>query len=140
MLNKTNQSRIASLYHKYHSMKHLLLFLLLIPGMSAWAQNAEITFTSTETNLGKLKQNNPKEVIFTFTNTGDANLIITAVSPSCGCTTGDFTKTPIAPGKEGYIKLVFNAAATGPFTKSATVNSNAKNGQTLLYFKGEVMP
>ncbi len=100
---------------------------------------AVISWEKTKQDLGKIPQGKPVSITYEFTNTGNAPLIIASVSPSCGCTTNDFTKNSIAPGKKGFITLTFNAAIAGSFTKSATVNTNAEPGQILLYFNGEVV-
>lgn len=99
---------------------------------------AEISFAKPSFNFGSIQQNVPATHIFSFTNTGSEPLVLSNVQPSCGCTTPDWPKEPIAPGKKGSIKATFNAAAIGTFTKSITVMSNAKNGTTILNFTGEV--
>lgn len=124
--------------------------MMLIGGM-LMAQNVEmasnkstqakaaINWEKTKHDFGKIPQGKPVSITYEFTNSGNAPLIIASVSPSCGCTTQDFTKNSIAPGKKGFITLTYNAVAVGNFTKSATVNTNADPGQILLYFNGEVV-
>nr|HNH67158.1 DUF1573 domain-containing protein [Bacteroidia bacterium] len=46
---------------------------------------------------------------FKFKNSGKAPLIITQASASCGCTVPEYSKDPIAPGQEGFIKVTFNS-------------------------------
>lgn len=131
-------------------MKKLILTALIAIGgvITTSAQTAEpvnekapeIKFTTETHDFGTIPQGTPATYEFTFKNTGKTNLIITSASASCGCTTPEWTKEPIKPGKTGYVKATFNAAASGPFTKSVTVNSNAKNSQVLLYLKGDVKP
>ncbi|MDB5260962.1 MAG: hypothetical protein JWQ14_243, partial [Adhaeribacter sp.] len=58
---------------------------------------------------------------------------------SCGCTTPEWTTTPVLPGKSGFIKASYNAAAMGVFNKSITITSNATNGTQVLYIKGTVV-
>ena len=89
-------------------------------------------------DFGKIKQGVPATHEFKFTNKGKVPLVITNAQPSCGCTTPDWTRTPVAPGEKGFIKATFNAAAVGPFTKSVTVTANVENGTTVLQIKGEV--
>lgn len=100
----------------------------------------EIKFEQETHDFGGIPQGTPATYEFVFKNTGKTPLIITNASASCGCTTPDWTKEPIKPGKTGFVKATFNAAAPGPFTKSVTVTSNAKNSQVLLYLKGDVKP
>jgi Protein of unknown function (DUF1573) len=64
---------------------------------------------STYRDLGTEKEGTKVEVSYHFKNTGEHNLIISNVSAQCGCTTPDWPKIPIAPGKENVIKAVFNS-------------------------------
>jgi len=89
-------------------------------------------------DFGKIKQNKPVEVEFELTNVGNAPLMITKVEPSCGCTTSDYTKAPIAPGQKGKVKVVFDAKTMGNFSKSVNVTTNAKDALTIIKFYGTV--
>ncbi|MDP1727192.1 MAG: DUF1573 domain-containing protein [Bacteroidota bacterium] len=102
-------------------------------------KQAVITWEKTSHNFGKIPQGKPVSVTYHFTNTGNGPLIITNVSPGCGCTTGDYSKQSISPGGKGFITLTYNAAAGGVFTKNATINTNTDPGTILLYFNGEVV-
>ena len=73
-----------------------------------------------------------------FKNTGKEPLIITNAAASCGCTTPEWTKEPILPGKKGFVKATYNAASMGSFNKAVNVSSNAKKANVTLYIKGEV--
>jgi hypothetical protein len=74
----------------------------------------------------------PKIIRFEFTNTSSKPIIIENVAPSCGCTTADYTKEPILPGKKGFVEASYNAAAVGPFMK--TVNVTTSDSKTLKHF------
>jgi hypothetical protein len=100
----------------------------------------EIKFDKETHDFGAIPQGIPASYTFNFKNTGKTPLIITNASASCGCTTPEWTKEPIKPGKTGFVKATFNAAAPGQFTKSVTVMSNAKTSTIILYLKGEVKP
>lgn len=106
-------------------MKQLSLVVALAFGsLVAFAQprlDDVVKFDSETVNFGKLKQSVPATGTFTFTNTGKTPLIIEQANPTCGCTMSDYTKEPIAPGKTGYIKATYNAAAAGHFDKHLTV-------------------
>ena len=120
-------------------MKKLLLipvFFLVAIG-SGFAQGI-LKFKEETHNFGKIPQGVPVTTEFVFTNTGNAPVVLSEVKATCGCTTPDWTKTPVAPGKTGTIKATFNAAAAGPFNKSITVTSNAETPTIVLFLKGEV--
>jgi hypothetical protein len=97
-----------------------------------------VKWTTEEYNFGKIKQNKPVDVEFELTNVGNAPLIITKVEPSCGCTTSDYTKAPIAPGQKGKVKVTFDAKTLGNFSKSVNVTTNASEALTIIKFFGTV--
>lgn len=103
------------------------------------ADNAVFAWTATTFDFGKIKQSVPVSHQFKFKNTGNIPLVISSVRASCGCTVADYTKEPIAPGAEGFVKATYNAANAGPFTKTVTVNANTAEGTVTLTFKGEVI-
>jgi Protein of unknown function (DUF1573)/CARDB len=77
---------------------------------------------------------------FKFTNTGNQPIVIANVQASCGCTTPEWTKTPVLPGKTGVVKAVYNSnGRPGAFNKTITVTSNATNASVVLSIKGSVM-
>lgn len=98
-----------------------------------------ISWKSDSVDVGQIPQGTPKNIEFEFKNTGDKPVIITNVKPACGCTAADYTKDPIAPGKSGFIKAIYNAAAPGAFTKTVTVTTSAEETPKVLTFKGTVV-
>lgn len=99
---------------------------------------ADMTFEKETHDFGAIVQNNPATYTFTFKNTGKEPLIITNAAASCGCTTPEWTKEPIMPGKKGFVKATYNAATLGVFNKAITVMSNGKRGTISLMIKGDV--
>lgn len=100
---------------------------------------ATFRWSQTAFDFGKVKQNIPVTHRFTFTNNGDSPLVISSVQASCGCTVAEYSKDPIEPGSEGFVKATFNAAQLGIFAKTVTVNANTENGPVLLSVKGIVV-
>lgn len=98
----------------------------------------EFKFEKETHDFGTIPFNKPASYEFAFTNAGDAPVIISEVAPSCGCSVADFSKAPIKPGDSGKIKVTYNAATKGPFTKSFTVKSNTKTPVKTLTVKGNV--
>lgn len=45
---------------------------------------------------------------FSFTNTGDQPLIISAAKVECSCTTVDFPTQPVMPGQTGKVTVSFD--------------------------------
>lgn len=88
-------------------------------------------------DLGKIKKDKPITIIYKFTNSGNVPLIISSVKPSCGCTNVEYTKEPVNPGSEGFLKVANNASNTGVFNKSIVVYANVEGGKDELTIKGE---
>jgi len=78
---------------------------------------------------------------FSFTNTGKTPLIINGVKASCGCTTPEWTREPLLPGKTGTIRVSFNPKGRpGSFNKTIQVTSNAEVPSMTLTVRGVVIP
>jgi hypothetical protein len=77
---------------------------------------------------------------FVFTNTGDATLEVTGVTPGCGCTTiGEWTRT-VEPGKTGIIPIQFNTTGyNGQIAKHPSLACNDKSQPSVtLELHGQV--
>ncbi|MGG9961057.1 DUF1573 domain-containing protein [Ferruginibacter sp. SUN106] len=124
-------------------MKKLFLSLTALvfaTAMFAQKKADEVAKFATETiDQGKLKQNNPEEVKFIVTNISKEPLIIEQANPTCGCTIGDYTKTPIAPGATGFVSAKFNAASLGHFEKHLTVKFAGADDIKNIVISGDVL-
>jgi hypothetical protein len=118
-----------------------LLSLFVATTSIAQSNKAQIQFQKTVHNFGTINEaDGEKFYSFKFKNGGKAPLIINNVKASCGCTTPEWTKAPIGPGKEGFIKVSFDPKnRPGPFNKSITITSNAEESSKILYIKGSVI-
>jgi len=97
---------------------------------------------STFRDEGKVTEGEKVEVSYKFNNTRNHNLILSDVQPACGCTTPEWPKQPIEPGKEGIIKAIFDSDhRAGENMKQITVLANTKPLNTMmLSFKVTVTP
>lgn len=100
----------------------------------------EISFDATEHDFGTIDQGTAVEHTFTFTNTGNAPLVITNASSSCGCTVPTWTKEPIAPGESGEMLVKFNGSGQNQVTKTVTITANTESGKEQLRIKAFVNP
>jgi hypothetical protein len=67
-------------------------------------------FTEKVHDFGNITQGDVVTKVFKFKNTGDAPLIISNATSSCGCTVPSYPKDePIAPGEEGEIEVKYNS-------------------------------
>jgi hypothetical protein len=92
-------------------------------------------------DFGKIPEGPVAQHIFEFTNVGKEPLIIQNASASCGCTTPEWPKEPILPGKKGKITVRYNTQGRGnqPFDKSVYITSNVTDKERYeLHIKGFV--
>ncbi len=123
--------------------KVALIFTMLTLAMGyTFAQGkADIKFDKTTHNFGTFSESDPVvDCTFTFTNIGDAPLVIHQAVASCGCTVPEYTKEPILPGNVGTLKVTYNGAGKYPghFKKSITLRTNGKNEMMRLYIEGNM--
>lgn len=121
-------------------MMAVLLFAC-VSFASAQDNQAQIKFDKVSHDFGTFSESNPvQECVFTFTNVGQAPLIINQAVASCGCTVPSYTKEPIAPGKTGAIKVTYNGKGKFPghFKKSITVRTNGVVEMVRLYIEGDM--
>jgi len=93
-------------------------------------------------DFGNLQEGPVAEHVFEFVNAGKEPLIIQTANASCGCTTPEWPKEAILPGKKGKITVHFTTIGhLGPFSKEVSIQSNASaNGPYILHIKGTVQP
>lgn len=125
-------------------MKKLLfsLTVLALSTTTLFAQKKAEDVAKFKTDVidqGKLEINKPEMATFVVKNISNAPLIIEQANPTCGCTMGDYTKEPIAPGKTGTITAKFNAASLGVFEKHLTVKFAGVDEIKSITIKGEVL-
>lgn len=121
-------------------MRSLLIAgALLAASFSAHAQGT-LKFDSESHDFKNVSEGSLATHEFKFTNTGNQPIVIANVQASCGCTTPEWTKTPVLPGKTGIVKAVYNSnGRPGQFNKTVTVTSNASNASVALAIKGAVL-
>lgn len=108
-------------------------------GAKASTGNGEISFSDEVFDFGQVSDGDVVEHTFTFKNTGTEPVIVSRVSTSCGCTTPEYTATPVAPNQNGAVKVRFDShGQSGKQQKIITVVSNAKNNIQTIQLKGEV--
>ncbi|MDR0891862.1 MAG: DUF1573 domain-containing protein [Mediterranea sp.] len=125
-------------------MKKIILsmMLLMVGTAFAFAQKAaDIKFDQTTHDFGQFPESSPVvSCTFTFTNIGDAPLVIHQAVASCGCTVPEYTKEPVMPGKTGTIKVTYNGTGKYPghFKKSITLRTSAKTEMVRIYIEGDM--
>ena len=120
-----------------------LNLILILFSVSLYAQQKfpQIKFDSTSIDYGTIENGSDGERVFSFTNTGNADLIITNVKSSCGCTIPKKPEGPIAPGERSKIVVRYDTKRVGPFRKTITVSTNQEDNPIIaLKLKGTVLP
>jgi hypothetical protein len=114
--------------------------LLLTTGTALAQEEASIAVTENSFDFGDIKEADGKvSHAFTVKNDGNMPLVITRVIASCGCTSPDWTKEPIAPGKTGEVMVTFDPKSRpGPFAKTVSIYSNGKKGSYAITIRGNV--
>lgn len=120
-------------------MKGCFLFVFLLFCLSSFSQPV-ISFSSKLHDFGAIKEvNGAVSYDFEFVNTGSAPILVKNVESSCGCTSPEWTRQPVLPGKKGFVKATFDPKdRPGYFDKTITVYSNARPAVIELKIKGTV--
>lgn len=90
--------------------------------------------------FGTISQGEKVYHSFKFTNTGNADLVISSAKGSCGCTVPTYPKEPIAPGESGVIEVVFDSnGKKGSQHKKVFITANTDPSSNVIAIKGEVL-
>lgn len=141
--------------------KHLFIAIILsATSATLWAQNPVNTMVVSAKNGVKKEVNKDSAPLFKFleadnthdygtipegpnavyefqfVNIGNAPLLITNAQASCGCTSPEYSKSPILPGKKGKIKVTYTTKGhPGNFAKSVYLTSNAQTNDGAGHFE-----
>lgn len=122
--------------------KYFVLMLLIIVSKIGISQNYNsLQFDKTTHDFGNVKESNGKvSTIFKFKNISNKAILITYVYASCGCTSTNYTKDSVLPGKTGFVEAVYTTAnRPGSIDKNVIVYTNdTANKGIYLYLKGYV--
>lgn len=98
-----------------------------------------ISFDSEVHDFGRLSAGESISYSFHFRNTGNADLVISGCSATCGCTVADYPRHRIAPDDDGYITVTFKSAGkSGQQLQEVTVMSNAQPSRSRLRIMAQV--
>ena len=99
-----------------------------------------IEFEKELHDFGKLIAGEKAVYSFKFKNTGNADLVISQVNSSCGCTVPRFPKEAIKPSESGTIKVTFDSSSRkGMLNKGITIVSNCQPNSTIIRIKAQVI-
>ena len=120
-------------------MKKISFLTIIFTGFIFLANSQELKFNEREFDFGQIKEMDGKvSHKFVFTNNSKKSIQILTVKPSCGCTTPDWSKKEVKPGKEGFIVAEYNPKGRpGVFRKSLSVVTS-DNKRSVIFIKGKV--
>ena len=79
----------------------------------------------------------PVSCTYTFKNISNKPILLLQAVSSCGCTTTDWTREPIQPGKTGTVRAEFdNNDGPYPFDKTVTVYVSDLKNPIVLHLRG----
>lgn len=74
-------------------------------------RNEALRFEREEIDGIRLSETDaPVRCEFRFRNEGTKPLVITHVATSCGCTVADFDRSPVLPGRQGTVAVIYKPA------------------------------
>lgn len=124
-------------------MKKLFALIVLVAfaatSMFAQGKAPKMEFEQTTVDYGNIEQDSDPLRTFTFKNNGNAPLIITGATGSCGCTVPSYPKKPIAPGETAVIEVRYDTKRVGAFRKSVRITTNEKVMKKTKNEQGEIV-
>jgi len=116
-------------------MRYLLIIFSLFISSTLFAQ-AKIKFEEKSHKFKKTKEGILLKHAYLFTNIGDQPLTLSNIKVACTCTTFEFPKKPILPGKQGVIHVRFDTHNKIAWqNRTLEVYSNAVNSPEVIRFK-----
>src|SRR3989339_53321 len=97
-------------------------------------------FANKSHDFGIIIEGEKVSYTFKFKNTGKSDLVISSSKGSCVCTVPKYDKEPIAPGKEGYVEVIFDSSGrNGMQSKTITLQANTQPNVEVLTISGEIV-
>lgn len=90
----------------------LSLFGLILAACTGSSPN--LTLDRNTIDLGQVTNGEVRIFEISLQNDGTSDLLIEAVSTSCGCTSAEVTPTTILPGESGLLTIRYDSGAHGP--------------------------
>lgn len=102
-----------------------------LPAGAASGQPRVVVFPQSY-NFGTVNEGDKAKAVFRIKNTGDVDLIIYDVRPSCGCTVANLSSKKLKPGETATLEAVYNSVnANGTIYKNVVVNTNDPGARTI---------
>lgn len=123
--------------------KLFLIATLFVSAIAVQAQDKKaddvIKVNMEKYDFGKIKQNVPVTTFFEIKNISDKPVVIENAWASCGCTTPEVPKEPIAPKATVKMKVGYNAAALNHFDKPVSIKLAGISEPKVVTISGDVL-
>lgn len=97
-----------------------------------------LTLDNDVVDYGEIEQGSEPLRKVSFTNTGNAPLVISNAKGSCGCTVPTWPREPIAPGESADIEIRYDTKRTGSINKRVTLTTNDATGNYVIRVVGHI--
>lgn len=141
LLDRDN--KVIAIGNPIHNPKVRELYLQIIKGERVGQEDASkvvrttVDIDRTYALLGNFDWQKEQNVSFVLKNTGKQPLVIEYVKTSCGCTSVDYSKEPVQPGKEIQLNVTYKAEHPEHFNKTITVYCNTETSPITLKISGD---
>ena len=100
-----------------------------------------MTFDKKVHDFGTIMDGEAQETVFSYTNTGEAPLVITEIKSTCGCTVPqDWSRAPLLPGESSQFTVKFNGKGANKVSKTITLTTNTENGREQVRISAFIKP
>lgn len=141
LLDRDN--KVIAIGNPIHNPKVRELYLQIIKGERVGQEDASkvvrttVDIDRTYALLGNFDWQKEQNVSFVLKNTGKQPLVIEYVKTSCGCTSVDYSREPVQPGKEIQLDVTYKAEHPEHFNKTITVYCNTETSPITLKISGD---
>lgn len=122
-------------------MKKTIIALISFLGATASFAQPKAYFPETTHNFGAFaEEDGLARCEFAMVNEGTSPLSIVSVRATCGCTTPEYSRKPVAPGDTAIISVAYDPAGRpGRFSKQIFVETTGQPAKTSLEISGVVI-
>ena len=105
-----------------------------------------IRLDQSQIDLGQVVNGEVRTFEVSVLNQGNTNLVIEAVSTSCGCTSAQVIPAALEPGERGLLQVTFDSGAhgpeeLGPVMRQVFIDSNDPDQPEVDFrFTAEILP
>lgn len=141
LLNSEN--RVLAIGNPIQNPNVKELYLNIIQGKNMQSNDkknilqTKVSVDKSSVSLGSFDWQKEQIISFRIKNIGNKALVIQNVNTSCGCTTVNYSREPIQPGKEIALEVIYKAEHPEHFNKTISIYCNAEVSPVVLKISGD---